>query len=138
MTPTLWGRIQTRLFLMLTIGLLITIYFMGSYGITPLIILVYATIIGFGWDFIYIKIQKGRWDRDFPFAYQFIGGIVEGIFLLGLIWTVGLSGISTNLPGSIFIAHYGTVFLATFFFLVGPMRIFFPRWRFKGAEFGKF
>ncbi len=118
MTPTLWGRIQTRLFLMLTIGLFITFFFMWWWDdSTPFIILMAATIIGIAWDAIYIFIQRYRWDRDFPFSFQFMAGIVEGIFLYLLIGMEFLPFVELGK----FIQHYGAVFLCTYMMLLGPI-----------------
>ncbi|WP_088239634.1 hypothetical protein [Calothrix rhizosoleniae] len=142
MTPTLFGRWQTRLLLLATVGVLVTLPFamglIGS-GESPayFCILGYIAIFGLGWDFVYDKIQKYRWDRDWPAAYQLFAGIWEMIF----VWC-GLK-IFVFLPLPIpkelliwgdFSLHYLTVWLVVFIASQSLMRILFVRWRFFGGE----
>ena len=69
MTPTLFGRWQTRLFLLATVGVLVTLPFsmglIGSGGSPALFfwILGYVALFGLGWDVVYDKIKKSLWDR---------------------------------------------------------------------------
>ncbi len=60
MTPTLFGRWQTRTLLLLTFGVLITLPFMLFYGFTPALILLFVIVLGYGWDIVYMAIQGGR------------------------------------------------------------------------------
>lgn len=146
MTPTILGRWQTRFFLLFTIGFLITLYFGWLFDnyTTPIIILIYVTVFGIGWDILYNVIQSFRWDRDWPPAYQLFAGIWEGLFLwaliqAGFLW--GLFGLE-ELPGvptaSItlgqFLSHYCTVWFVTFLASQSLMRLLFPRWRFRGGQ----
>ena len=146
MTPTLYGRWQTRLFLLGTVGLVVTFIF-GSLNddkfMTPLVILGYVLVIGFLWDIFYNFLQTFRWDRDWPPAFQLGAGILEGIFIWALInstfiWDLtgleGLPGVSRDLTLGLFITHYASVWVTTFAASQGPMRIFFPRWRFRGGQ----
>ena len=115
MTPTLLGRWETRLLLLATIGLLITIIFTLLFGgSTFLLVLVYVAVFGVIWDVIYIALQQLRWDRDWPAAFQVINGITEGIFLYLVVRLVGLPGVPTDLSLGLFIAQYGLVWLAIF------------------------
>jgi hypothetical protein len=75
MTPTLLGRWQTRLFLLATVGVLITLPFYFSIidinlgaGYHPVFfwILGYVALFGLVWDIVYIYLQKFRWNRDWP------------------------------------------------------------------------
>jgi hypothetical protein len=33
-----------------------------------------------------------------------------------------------------FALHYGTIWLSSWAFLFGPMRVMFPRWRYRGGQ----
>lgn len=90
MIPTLAGRIQTRLLLFVLLGIPLTALF--SWLWLPLywdllfvfLLTVLATVTGFGllMDVVYIGLQRLRWDRDWPFAYQFFFSIVEFAIVL--------------------------------------------------------
>lgn len=146
MTPTLMGRWQTRLFLLGTIGFLITLFFGWRFEdyVTPIIILLYVIAMGIVWDILYTYIQTYRWDRDWPPAYQLFAGLWEGLFLWLLIGTGFLWGIlgPSELPGistgsitvSQFISHYATVWVFTFVASQSLLRLIFPRWRFRGGQ----
>ena len=140
MTPTLIGRWQTRLFLFATIGVLVTLAFLGlKIGDQPRSIyfwvLGYITCFGFFWDILYIKIQQLRWDRDWPGAFQLLAGIWEALFLVTLIKTISLPGLSASeFNLGIFIYHYSCVWIAIFITSQSVMRILFPYWRFRGGQ----
>ncbi|VXD14096.1 conserved membrane hypothetical protein [Planktothrix serta PCC 8927] len=140
MTPTLIGRWQTRLFLFATVGVLVTLAFVGlQTGDQPrsiyFWILGYITCFGFFWDIFYIKIQKFRWDRDWPGAFQLLAGIWEALFLLTLIKIIGLPGISpTEFNLGLFIFHYSCVWIAIFITSQSLIRILCPYWRFRGGQ----
>lgn len=136
MTPTLMGRWQTRTVMFATLGLLVTLVFVLLYR-TPvfLYVLGYIYVFGLIWDIIYIGLQRFRWDRDWPAAFQVLNGFTEGALVYLLIWFVGLPGIpqaSVNLLA--FILHYGLVWLLIFLWVQGPMRTIFPFWRFHGGQ----
>ena len=134
MTPTLLGRWETRLALLATIGLLISLIFAAVFSSTAfLFVLLYVAVFGVIWDVIYIGLQQLRWDRDWPAIFQVINGVTEGIFLYLVIRIVGLPGVPTDLALGLFIAQYGLVWLSIFLFTQGPMRTIFPFWRFHGG-----
>jgi hypothetical protein len=133
-TPTLFGRWQTRLALLATIGILITLIFTLIFGGTGFFfVLLYVAIFGVIWDVIYIALQQLRWDRDWPAVFQVINGLTEGVFLYLVIRIIGLPGVPKDLALGLFIAHYGLVWLSIFLWTQGPMRALFPFWRFHGG-----
>lgn len=141
MTPTLSGRWQTRLLLMSTIGLIISLGFgwlYHDYG-TTLSLLGYVMLLGLIWDVLYQFLQSFRWDGDWPPIFYVIGGLAEGALLWALVTTPllpsGLPGVSADLALGQFTAHYVTVWLAVFTIIFGPMKVIFPRWRFNGGQF---
>ena len=140
MTPTLLGRWQTRLLLLATVGILITLPFalgIFSPGASSVYfwVLAYIAIFGIGWDILYNYLQKFRWDRDWPAIFQLFAGIWEAIFLILIIKVLRLP-----LPGvsdfdiGLFIRHYSFVWLGVFLASQTIMRILFPRWRFRGGQ----
>ncbi|MDX1438671.1 MAG: hypothetical protein R3284_02105 [Rubricoccaceae bacterium] len=146
MTPTLSGRWQSRLFLLWTIGLVVTWFFAAYFeAITPLggvfqvpfILLVYVTILGFGWDVLYNFLQQYRWDSDWPPVYQFFAGIAEGALLWILIKAGAVGGVPAELPFWMFFWHYGVVWFTTFVASQSLLRLIFPQWRFRGGQFGR-
>ncbi|MDZ8051015.1 MAG: hypothetical protein RMX68_022850 [Aulosira sp. ZfuVER01] len=142
MTPTLFGRWQTRLLLLATIGVLVSLPFaVGLIGPGPnsayFWILTYVAIFGLGWDVLYNYLQKFRWDRDWPAAYQLFVGIWEFIFIFCGVKLFGFLAIpipKEELPPQVFLLHYSIVWLAVFIASQSLMRIIFLRWRFRGGE----
>ncbi|HEX6387226.1 MAG TPA: hypothetical protein VF177_21375 [Anaerolineae bacterium] len=137
MTPTLFGRWQTRLLLLGTVGSVVTflVIFLLNTDNTPWVILVYVIGIGFFWDILYNYLQGFRWDRDWSPVHQLLAGIVEGVFVWLLATFVGLPGVT---PGAdfttIFVIHYTAVWITTFLASQGLLRIIFPRWRYRGGQ----
>jgi len=143
MTPTLLGRWQTRLFLLATVGALITLPFhFGLIGpviavdqIPPFFpILGYVALFGMLWDILYIYIQQFRWDRDWPGAFQLLAGIWEAVFLICIVKFWGLPYAPRELPIYWFTIHYSLVWLGVYLTSQSIMRILFPRWRFHGGR----
>lgn len=133
MTPTLRGRWQTRFFLLGTIGLAISIFFAALFGSPlPIINLFLVMFIGLGWDVIYNWMQTRYWDHDWPAVMQFWSGIFEGIFLFILLIIFDPFGPPPN-PFE-FGIHYLVVWVTVFFASQSFMRLFFPRWRFRGGR----
>ncbi|MBV5260076.1 hypothetical protein FLX56_16810 [Synechococcus moorigangaii CMS01] len=144
MTPTLLGRWQTRLFLMGTIGGLITLCFAEGLWANPTgptywAVLGYITAFGLGWDCVYIYLQNYRWDQDWPAILQWLAAIWEGLFFLLL--RAGLRNFfSLDLPGATdlnlvwFLVHYGSVWFGIFIASQSIMRLLFPLWRFHGGR----
>ncbi|MGB0387586.1 MAG: hypothetical protein ACPGWR_22430 [Ardenticatenaceae bacterium] len=144
MTPTLFGRWQTRVFLLGTYGVLITLFFGWLFSwwpepgdpdsyTTTLSILGYVILFGFGWDLLYNYLQTFSWDSDWPPTHQLAAGIVEAIFLWILLLYVDLPGVAF-LELWAFVLHYSTVWIITFLLSQSAMRIWFPRWRYNGGQ----
>ncbi|HIK07188.1 MAG TPA: hypothetical protein IGS40_21270 [Trichormus sp. M33_DOE_039] len=143
MTPTLFGRWQTRLLLLATVGVIVSLPF--AFGlINPIAagsiyfwILGYVAIFGLGWDVLYNFLQKFRWDRDWPAAYQLLAGIWELVFVLCGVKIFGFLPVPLPkevIPVDAFILHYSFVWLSVFIASQSIMRILFPRWRFRGGQ----
>ena len=136
MTPTLLGRWQTRILLLATVGALITALFGALFDdfATPFALLGYVLVLGCAWDVGYNAVQSLRWDHDWPPILQWAGALAEGAAIWLLVRMVGLPGVNPGLSLGQFLAHYGAVWLAVFLFTQGPMRLLFPRWRFRGGQ----
>ena len=140
MTPTLLGRWQTRLLLMETVGLVITLLFCGGFfgneeSAIFFWLLQYIVVLGLGWDYLYIQIQTFRWDQDWPAALQWLAALWEGLFLILLreVATIELPG-TEDWNSGLFIVHYSFVWIAVFITSQSLMRLVFPRWRFRGGQ----
>ncbi|MDT9340352.1 hypothetical protein VV11_013190 [Trichodesmium erythraeum 21-75] len=132
MTPTLFGRWQTRLLLLATVGILITIPF-GE--LIYFLVLGYIAVLGLFWDILYDLLQKFRWDRDWPGIYQLLAAIWEAIFLLFIAKTIDLPLLEmSDFKITNFALHYSLVWLGLYIVSQTVMRIYFPRWRFRGGR----
>lgn len=145
MTPTLYGRWQTRFLLLATIGFIVTLLFGYVYNdySSTIAFLLYVICLGFVWDILYTYLQTLRWDHDWPPAYQFFAGVWEGVVIWGLQYSLTtwqlwgyttLPGVDAMVTYDQFWAHYATVWVTTFLASQGLLRIIFPRWRFHGGE----
>ena len=133
MTPTLLGRLQTRLYLTLLVGVPITGIFAIALRTThPFLILGWVMLLGFGWDALYNQIQKLFWDHDWPPILQLAAGIWEGIIIFIMLYIIGALG--NPPPVTIFMAHYISVWWFSFAASQSMMRLIFPHWRFYGGE----
>ncbi|ELR99599.1 hypothetical protein [Gloeocapsa sp. PCC 73106] len=132
MTPTLLGRWQTRIFLLATVGFLVSLPF-GQ--LSAFLVLFYIGLFGLAWDVLYNFLQTILWDHDWPGVFQFLAAIVEAIWLILVINIIGLPFLgSGSFDLGIFIRHYTVVSIATYLFSWVVMRLLFPRWRFRGGE----
>lgn len=137
MTPTLLGRWQIRIFLLATVGLLISLLvglsIGGKYQI-PLLALLYILLFGLVWDVLYQLITSYRWDRDWPTSFQVAAGIIEGALVWGLILTKKLPGIAEPPSFIVFLIQYAVIWLSIFVLTQGPLRIFWLKWRYQGGQ----
>jgi hypothetical protein len=143
MTPTLYGRWQTRWFLLFVIGfpvtfLLLTFGWIQSSGGLAFWILIYLGFFGIFWDILYDRLQQFMWDHDWPGLFQFFANILEGL-LFKLIFLPFLSqlnapGLDHNINIQGFIIQYVVVSVSIYLLSWMVMRLLFPRWRFRGGE----
>lgn len=142
MLPTLSGRIQTRVFLLVVVGglwtLLVTpvlptgVGIGASYGATFSVLLV-VTVLGVLWELVYHVIQQFRWEKDWPTLFGLATMVPEGL----LVWFLFAGGAIPwigSLPGWAFVLHFVTTWLLVFLVANGPMRVPFVHWRFNGGR----
>lgn len=144
MTPTLLGRLQTRLVMVATVGLA-WILIVGPWlplagptarqvhrtGIATLIL---VAALGLVWEVIYHGLQQLRWDKDWPTLLGLLVGASEGwlvyqLLIRGIPWSNG------PLQPEPFLWQFGTTWCVIWAVTNGPIRVLFPRWRFAGGRF---
>ncbi|MEM7286737.1 MAG: hypothetical protein AAF480_10335 [Actinomycetota bacterium] len=151
MTPTLVGRIQTRLFLLATVGVVWTIIVtpalprgtalpgestMGElYSVTFGALVLVAVLGAAIWEPIYHALQQYRWEKDWPTLFGLLTGVPEGIlaFLILDNMMMDTSGVATP---STFWTHFITTWLLVWLAANGPMRVLMIRWRYRGGRLG--
>ncbi|GIJ51885.1 hypothetical protein Val02_87710 [Virgisporangium aliadipatigenens] len=131
MVPILFGRIQTRLFLLATVGSLVTL------ALTPVlpglrasfVVLAAVAVLGIAWECVYHLIMQFRWEKDWPSLFGLLTGVSEGIVVWLLLPLIGLRP-----PVWAFVLHFTTVWIIVWLVANGPMRVPFLRWRFRGGR----
>ncbi len=135
MTPTLLGRWQIRIFLLATVGLVISlIVSLIVWNTVPVFALLYVLLFGLVWDVIYQFITSFRWDRDWPTCFQVAAGVIEGALVWGLILTGKVPGIQNPPPFIVFLIQYGLIWLSIFVLTQGPLRVIWLKWRYQGGQ----
>ncbi|MGB9378716.1 MAG: hypothetical protein WCB04_14515 [Mycobacteriales bacterium] len=142
MLVTLNGRIQTRIFILLTVGLLVTLVvtpflpgrgsLADTYAVT-LLVLVVVTVLGVGWELIYHGLQQFRWEKDWPTMFGLLTAINEGLLVWALVAAGAVPGID-GVRGVTFVFDFAAVWLVTWLWVNGPMRVPFVHWRFRGGR----
>ncbi len=143
MTPTLWGRIQTRIFLIGVVGSIWTLIitpvvplsaplstkYQGTFSVLGVVL-----VVGLVWELVWHFFQQFRWEKDWPALFALAQGVPEGIAA----WLIVRSGVVPGKPQvtlMAFLVSFVTVWLVTWIFVTGPIRVAFPRWRFFGGRF---
>lgn len=142
MLPTLNGRIQTRIFMLVVFGGLITL------ALTPIlpddpdyrttyIILAAVLVLGIVWELIYHGIQQFRWEKDWPTMFGLITAVNEGALvwlLLDLELVPGIDYPPGGVPFWAFFIDFAVIWVIIWVWTNGPMRVPFIRWRFFGGR----
>jgi hypothetical protein len=137
--PTLGGRIQTRIFMLVVFGGLITL------AITPVLphdpdykttYLVLATVLVLGvvWELIYHAIQQFRWEKDWPTLFGLLTAINEGAIVWLALKLEAIPGIDGVPAFATFAVLFGVVWVIIWIWVNGPMRVPLIRWRFHGGR----
>lgn len=143
MTPTLPGRLQTRIFLLAVVGSVWTAIVgpalprpagasLGDVYAGAFQVLAIVLVAGLAWELVYHLLQQLRWEKDWPTLFGLATGINEGLVAWWLAVPLGL--VSPAVPTDTFVAHFATTWLVVFLWAQGPMRVPFPRWRFRGGR----
>mgnify|MGYP000317993480 CR=1 FL=1 len=145
MTPTLFGRIQTRIALLATVGvvwtLLIGLVVPRPEGAETSAVykalftaLLIVAVVGIAWELLYHALQQYRWEKDWPTIYGLLVAIPEGIVAWILLknqipWDVG------PVPADTFLTMFISLWILVWAITNGPIQIMFLRWRYRGGRF---
>lgn len=144
MTPTILGRIQTRVVFLLFIGSLVTLAIAGLLpGSAPLtdryrntfIVLAAVAVLGIGWEMVYHFVMQWRWEKDWPTIFGLVTVLPEGALIWWLLVVDGIPGIKGTVTAPAFGIHFAAVWLAVWMVGNSPIRVPFIRWRFRGGRF---
>jgi hypothetical protein len=145
MVPTLFGRIQTRVVLLATVGAVITALIVpvlpgaggtalaGRYQ-TAFVVLAAVAILGVGWELIYHFLMQFRWEKDWPSLFGLVTLVPEGLLLWGLLTADVMPGAARTPPAAAFWTQFTAVWICVWLVANGPMRVPFIRWRFRGGR----
>ena len=138
MTPILFGRIQTRFFLVVVIGTLWALAITpvlpdrgrlsAAYGVAFRALLV-VLVAGIVWEFVYHGLQQFRWEKDWPTLFGLLTGINEGVSTWFLMWALDI-----DVPATTFLAFFISTWLVLWLWVSGPMKVVFIRWRWRGGR----
>ena len=139
MTPTLMGRLQTRVFVTVVVGLpwsVLLSFVLPGVDITAMVLIVAAMgVIGLVWELAYHWLMGFRWEKDWPSLLGLVTGVNEGALLAVLLALGVVPGVAVGPALWVFVVHFVTVWLLIWGWLQGPMKIVHPRWRFRGGRF---
>lgn len=143
-TPTLSGRIQTRLVLLVVIGIpwtaLIGLVLPRPEGASLVDLyrllldaLILVAVVGIAWELLYHALQQLRWEKDWPTFYGLLTGIPEGVAVYLLLANDLPVAYGEVLVGT-FVIHFATTWIVVWLTANGPMRLVLLRWRFRGGR----
>jgi hypothetical protein len=136
MLPTLIGRLQTRIAVLAVIGGLVTLAVTPLAGATyraTYTLLAAVIVIGLGWELVYHLLQQFRWEKDWPTPFALLNGVNEGV-LLWFLLAAGLIPNTEGVPLGQFLTVFASVWVVTWLWNNGPMRVPFVHWRFRGGR----
>lgn len=137
MLPTLNGRIQTRVLVLLVVGGLWTLIItplLGQSHATTFLVLLAVIVLGVGWELIYHLIQQFRWEKDWPTLFGLLTAVNEGALLWLLISLQAVPGLPREVPLGVFLVQFLTTWIIVWLVVNGPMRVPFVHWRFRGGR----
>lgn len=145
MTPTLLGRIQTRILLVLSVGVLWGAVIapvlptrkgtsLGDVYWAVGVALGLVLVVGMAWELVYHAVQQFRWEKDWPTIFGLLTGLTEA----AVVYVLMDSGVVTervaNVHPPAFVIHFATTWLLIWAVAQGPLQIVFLRWRFRGGR----
>ncbi len=150
MIPTLSGRIQTRIFLIVFIGIPWTLIvtpilpndrratgggLLDTYKSTFTALGIVLVIGVCFWELIYHFLQQFRWEKDWPVMFTFFEVINEATlaFIVFKALDIDQKFNATATTGT-FWWHIVTTWMVMWLFVLGPIKVLFIRWRFSGGR----
>jgi hypothetical protein len=155
MIPTLSGRIQTRIFLILFIGipwtLIITpflpnnrdqinalggnVSLLDTYKTTFTVLAIVLVLGAFVWEFLYHFLQQFRWEKDWPVMFTLFLLIPEAIVARIVFNALDIGAkFGATATNATFWWHIATTWIVMWLFVLGPIKVLFIRWRFRGGR----
>ncbi len=146
MTPTLIGRIQSRLVLVAAVGIPVALFLgvvlprptdattLGDMYRVFFVALALVAVVGVVWELVWHGLQQLRWEKDWPTLFGLITGVPEGV----VVWLLLRAGVPIDVgavDGSTFLAMFVITWIAIWLVANGPLQIVFIRWRFRGGRF---
>src|SRR3954447_18489468 len=134
MVPILLGRIQTRLFLLATVGVAVTALVtpvlpgVDSPYRTTFTILAAVGVLGVGWELIYHFLMQFRWEKDWPTLFGLVTVVNEGILVWLLLRAGSLPAVPKVLSTLNFVIDLVVVWLSSGVSVNGGMRVFCVHW----------
>jgi len=142
--PTLNGRIQTRIAMLVVVGGLWTLLLtpllpipgrLGEVYVVTFTILAATLVLGVAWEFLYHLIMQFRWEKDWPTGLGLITVLNEGALVWLLLQLDAVPGIDgPAVPFGPFVALFLSTWLVVWLLAIGPMRVPFIHWRFRGGR----
>ena len=140
MVPTFSGRLQTRLFSLVVIGLPWTVAAClvlapAAGGLGPMLragLFSLGATLAVGlliWEPLYHLLMQFRWEKDWPTLFVLIESVPEAA-VVGVL----LDRFGPGAPFGVFLALFFSTWLVVFLSLHGPLRVVFLRWRFRGGR----
>lgn len=148
MTPTLVGRMQTRLLLLSAVGLPWTVVITPllprpsfvSLGIIYRITLegiAAVALVGLAWELAYHALQQLRFDKDWPSLFALATIVNESactwLVLHGLHAIPGTTALSSPILEP-FALHFASTWILVWLVTQGPLRVVVLRWRYEGGR----
>ncbi|MGW2661858.1 hypothetical protein ACWCW7_12915 [Nocardia tengchongensis] len=145
MTPTLHGRLQTRVLILGALGTVIAVLVtpllpMGRLSVAQgyrvtLTVLAAVILVGAGWELVYHGVQQFRWDKDWPTLFGLVTIVNEGLLMWLLVrYTTVVLPRGLRPPAVAFGLDFTLTWLAFWGFVNGPIRVLLPRWRYNGGR----
>jgi ABC-type nitrate/sulfonate/bicarbonate transport system permease component len=139
--PILAGRLQTRAAALGLVGLLWTLlvtpaisvgHDLGASYRATLLSWLCALVFGLVlWEPLYHGLMQFRWEKDWPTLFLLLESIPESALVALALHVFGPPAIP-----AVFLAHFFSTWLVVLVVVVGPLRVPFIRWRFRGGRFG--
>jgi hypothetical protein len=142
--PTLNGRIQTRIALLVVVGGLWTLLLtpllaipgsLGEVYTVTFTILATTLVLGIAWELLYHLIMQFRWEKDWPTGLALLTVVNEGALVWLLLSLDAIPGIDgPSVPFGAFVLLFLTTWLLVWLMAIGPLRVPFIHWRFRGGR----
>lgn len=146
MTPTLSGRLQSRLVLVALVGVPVALILgvllprpseattLGDMYRVFFVALLLVAVVGLVWELVWHGLQQLRWEKDWPTFFGLITAVPEGI----VVWLLLRAGVPIDVgpvEATTFLWMFTITWVAIWLVANGPLQIVFIRWRFRGGRF---